>query len=135
MLEVLANRRYLGGSRYYPSPEMYLYLMSRLLDSDAALRSRAMPVFSERVKERVGVPADPVDRAMRVIVCCKLGIDAEVDLRELLAAQFPDGGWGVGWLYKYGTSGVKVGNRGVATALAIRAIQMATTRTTESVVL
>ena len=126
VLGVLANRLYLGGSRYYLSPEMYLYLTSRLLDSDAALRSRVTPMLSERVKERVGIPVDPVDRAMRIIVCCKLGLDTEVDLQELLAAQHADGGWGIGWLYKYGRSGVRIGNRGVATALAIRAIQMAT---------
>lgn len=126
VLEVLVNRRYMSGSRYYLSPEMYLYLMSRLLDSDAALCSRAMPVFRERMKERVGIPVDPVDRAMRLIVCCKFGIENDVDLPELLAAQLADGGWGVGWLYKYGRSGVNIGNRGVSTAFAVRAIRMAT---------
>lgn len=126
VLEVLSDRRYLDGSRYYCSPEMYLYFMSRLLDSNEALRARAMPAFVERVKERVGGQADPLDRAMRVIVCCKFGVEYDVDLRVLLTEQLSDGGWGLGWLYKYGKSGVRIGNRGVTAAFAIRAIQMAT---------
>jgi hypothetical protein len=37
--------------------------------------------------------------------------------------QGEDGGWGTGWVYRYGSSGIQIGNRGVTTALAINAIK------------
>ncbi|KAH9833010.1 Haloacid dehalogenase-like hydrolase-domain-containing protein [Rhodofomes roseus] len=127
VIEVLDQRGYMNGSRYYTSPDTYLYFMSRLLACpfDESLQDRAMPIFVDRVKERVGVPGEPIDLAMRVIVCCRLGINDEVDLKKLIAAQLCDGGWSEGWLYKYGISGVKIGNRGLTTALAVHAIQLA----------
>ncbi|KAH9934359.1 HAD-like protein [Fomitopsis serialis] len=132
VIDVLVHRSYMDGSRYYTSPDAYLYFMSRLLASpfDPALHGRAMPIFVERVQERIDAPGDPTELAMRVIVCCRLGIDNAVDLQKLLAMQLRDGGWGVGWLYKYGSSGIKLGNRGLTTALAITAIELASMQKT-----
>ena len=38
--------------------------------------------------------------------------------------QEEDGGWPSGWFYKYGSSGVRIGNRGFTTALAINALNV-----------
>ncbi len=59
---------------------------------------------------------------MRILTCSVLNLDCGIDRRALLDAQGEDGGWEAGWLYKYGSTGVKIGNRGVTTALAVRAI-------------
>lgn len=45
------------------------------------------------------------------------------DLMALKDLQCADGGWEIGWLCKYGNSGVELGNRGVCTAFAVKAIQ------------
>lgn len=44
-------------------------------------------------------------------------------LMALKDLQCSDGGWEIGWLCKYGSSGVELGNRGVCTAFAVKAIQ------------
>ena len=59
---------------------------------------------------------------MRVIVGAAVGLRLERDLAALLPLQYEDGGWEPGWIYKYGSSGIKIGNRGLTTALALNAI-------------
>jgi hypothetical protein len=99
--------------------------MARLLEqikgteADLSLR----PIFRERVQERIGSEGDALALAMRVLACASVGIRDEMDLRTLLALQKEDGGWEVGWMYKYGSSGVNIGNRGLTAALAINAIE------------
>jgi hypothetical protein len=46
----------------------------------------------------------------------------ERDLAALLPMQCEDGGWELSWVYKYGSSGLKIGNRGLTTAFALNAI-------------
>jgi hypothetical protein len=60
---------------------------------------------------------------MRVLACASVGIRDEMDLRTLLNLQQEDGGWGAGWMYKFSSSGIAIGNRGLTTALAINAIE------------
>lgn len=45
-------------------------------------------------------------------------------MKRLLDLQGDDGGWQVGYMYKYGRTGLKFGNRGLTTALAVRAVEM-----------
>ena len=51
-----------------------------------------------------------------------VGVRLERDLVEILRMQEEDGGWAPCWIYKYGSSGVKIGNRGLSTAFALKAI-------------
>ncbi|KAG5635632.1 hypothetical protein H0H81_010566 [Sphagnurus paluster] len=123
--EVLRNRAYLEGTRYYETPECFLFFTSRLLErsSDHELHAMLMPLLKERVQERIGAEGDALALAMRIIISDFIGITNEVDLRALLPLQCEDGGWEIGWMYKYGSSGIRIGNRGLATALAIKAIK------------
>ena len=59
---------------------------------------------------------------MRALACQTLGIDSRVNVNALLRSQSNDGGWGPGSLSRYGTTGTLIGNRGVTTAFAIKAI-------------
>jgi hypothetical protein len=59
---------------------------------------------------------------MRVLAGAAVGLRMERDLAALLPLQCEDGGWEPSWVYKYGTSGIKIGNRGLTTALALNAI-------------
>ncbi|EAU91227.1 hypothetical protein CC1G_06862 [Coprinopsis cinerea okayama7 len=121
--EVLLNRAYLDGTRYYMNAECFLYCFHRLLDcTDDEDIQRLRPLFTERVQERIGAEGDAMALAMRIIVCNYLGLHNEIDMRTLLALQCEDGGWEMGWIYKYGASGLKIGNRGLTTALAVDAI-------------
>jgi hypothetical protein len=131
VIEVLRNRAYMGGTRYYETPECFLYFVSRLLcrTGDQELHLTLKPLLKERVHERVGADGDSITLAMRILTCDLVGIRDEVDLRALRSLQCIDGGWDVGYMFKYGSSGIRIGNRGLSTALAIKAIECMSTPT------
>ena len=123
----LERGRHLEGTRYYPSPDAFLFFASRLLErsADEQLHARLVPLVTRHLRERVGIMGDPMELAMRVLVCRQFGVANEVDLTRLIEMQCRDGGWEVGWLYRFGSSGIKAGSRGLTTALAIKAIEAA----------
>lgn len=127
VIDVLRHRAYIDGTRYYHTPEAFLYFFTRLLDTakDPALRTRVRLLLAERLQERVGAPGDAMALAMRIIACAEVGIRNNVDMRKLLSLQLEDGSWGAGELYHYGKTGISIGNEGLATAFAIRAIESA----------
>ena len=123
--DVLERRIYLEGTRYYPSPDCCLGFFTRLLQysgSETYLRDTLGPLLKEGLKERVGKDGSVLDLAMRITACDRMGIECEQDRRALAESQRPDGGWDLGWMYRYGSTGIRIGNRGVSTALAMRAI-------------
>jgi len=124
VLGVLEHRAYLDGTRYYETAECFLFFSARLLHKvrDEAVHARLAHLLRERVLERAGSSGDALALAMRVLVGAAVGLRLERDLRELLPLQCEDGGWGPSWIYKYGSSGIKIGNRGLTTALALNAI-------------
>lgn len=122
--DVLLNRTYIHGTRYYPSPDCCLFFIGRLLQSSADdhLKKTLNSLLQERTQERVGQSGSALDLAMRILTCSALGLNCDTDRRALLDLQCEDGGWEGGWLYGYGSTGIKLSNRGVTTALAIKAI-------------
>ncbi|RDX55002.1 hypothetical protein OH76DRAFT_856104 [Lentinus brumalis] len=120
----LKNRAYIDGTRYY-FRECVLYFIGRLLETsdDAHLHEVLEDLLRERVKELIGAPGDAIALAFRVVTCASLGVKNEIDMRNLLPLQQEDGGWEIGWIYKYGISGMKIGSRGYTTAMAIKAIE------------
>lgn len=80
------------------------------------------PLFKERCQERVGTSCDALSLAMRLHCCTRLGLKAETDFYALLEMQQPDGGWDGGQIYHF-SSGLPIGNRGVATSIAVQAIR------------
>ncbi|KAI0346711.1 HAD-like protein [Trametopsis cervina] len=125
VLDVLKNRAYLDGTRYYTSPDSFLYFLARLLKvtPDVSLREALRPLLEERLRESIGAPGDALALSMRIIACSTLAARNEVDLRKLLPMQLEDGSWGPGNIYKYGSSGIGIGNCGLSTAVALKAIQ------------
>ncbi|OJA11699.1 hypothetical protein AZE42_02093 [Rhizopogon vesiculosus] len=122
--EVLLHRAYLDGTRYYATPECFLYFLGRLLETsnDAYLAGYLKPLLIERIQERIGAKGDALALSMRLCLCACLGLRNDVDLRTLLPLQCDDGGWEIGWIYKFGSSGISIGNRGLTTSLAMKAI-------------
>ena len=80
-------------------------------------------MLKERIKERIGAEGNSSALSMRIITCDSVGIRDEVDLRKLLTLQCEDGGWEIGWIYRLGVSRICIGNRGLSTALAIKAVE------------
>ena len=123
--EVLLHRAYEGGSRYYLSADCFLFFMSRLLQRavDPAVQNRFRPLFIERIRERVGAAGDSMDIAFRILAASTVGVQCPRDLERLTSAQCDDGGWDLCWFYQFGSTGLRAGNRGLTTALAVKAIE------------
>ncbi|KAH9054307.1 hypothetical protein EDB87DRAFT_1689311 [Lactarius vividus] len=123
---VLEHRAYLDGTRYYETAECFLFFAAQLLratpDLNLHAATRPTPASAHRGASQAPRPA------MRSRLPCGFSREASSacaslhDLALLLPLQCEDGGWGPGWMYKYGSSGVKIGNRGLNTALALNAI-------------
>ncbi|EXJ85862.1 hypothetical protein A1O1_06231 [Capronia coronata CBS 617.96] len=125
--DVLFYRAYLDGTYYYPTGDVFLYLFSRLLTAnpESDMYRRTASLLRERLQERIGTSGDALELAMRVIACLDMGIKNEVDLKRLETSQQEDGGWEVGWLCQTGKTSLEIGNRGLTTAMAVKAIEMA----------
>lgn len=121
---VLLHRAYIQGTRYYSSPDVCLFYFGRLYQSsdDVHLTTRVGPLLKERTQERVGLSGSALDLAMRILTCDLLDIDCGRDRRALIDLQCEDGSWKAGSMYRFGSTGVNVGNRGVTTAMALKAI-------------
>ena len=121
---VLLDRTYIQGTHYYPSPDCCLFYFGRLLQSSDDVHLQAMlgPLLKERMQERVGQSGNALDLATRILTCSSLDLNCDIDRRALLDLQCEDGGWNAGWMYTYGSTGMKIGNRGVTTAMAVKAI-------------
>jgi hypothetical protein len=92
------------------------------MQSSSRVRHRFEPVFKERITEQFGVEGDSLALAMRVLAAATVGLVGRSDMNKLLSMQQEDGSWTKGWFYKYGSSGVMIGNDGLTTALVIKAI-------------
>ena len=122
---VLFYRAYLDGTYYYPTSEVFLYLFSRLLlaNLDSDIYRSTSSLLRERLQERVGSPGDALELALRVIACIDMGVKNEVDLKRLEGMQEEDGAFPIGWLCQTGKISLRIGNKGVTTAFAVKAIE------------
>lgn len=126
---VLLHRAYLEGTRYYISPDCFLFFITRLLTfaKDPQVHARlGGDLFRARVQERINMPGDGLALAMRIVAANFVGLSSEVrvgDFERLLEYQCEDGGWDDAWIYQYGMRDIKFGNRGFTTAVAIQAVR------------
>ena len=88
---------------------------------DVQLKIMLGPLLKKRMQERVGQSGSALGLAMRIITCSSLGLKCRTDRRALLDLHCEDGGWKAGWMYRYGSTGVELGNWGVTTAIAVKA--------------
>ena len=120
---VLAHRAFEHGTLYYHSGDAFLYFLSRLLHTAAAVRDRFKPLFTSRIQYRFGAPGDALALSMRVLAASSIGLCDVQDYERLLALQEEDGSWPLGWFYRNGSSGILTGNQGLTTAMAVAAIK------------
>ncbi|OQE24450.1 hypothetical protein PENSTE_c007G06363 [Penicillium steckii] len=125
MQNILLNRAYIHGTRYYQSPEWFLYYTTRLLTycNDASIRERFDAPLRKRLRERIGFKGDAFCLGMRLMSCNFLGIENMVDKEELMSMQQEDGGWEASAMYLFPTQKKQIGNRGTTTAYAVKALQ------------
>ncbi|KAI5465254.1 HAD-like domain-containing protein, partial [Mariannaea sp. PMI_226] len=123
VIQCLATRAYQHGTRHYTTAESFLYFTALWYSEcgSASLRSKLDLLLRDALIERVHVPVNPLALAMRIAACQAVGIDQRmlhIDINMLLEIQDRDGGWPPGHFCRFGSTGDKVGNRGITTALA-----------------
>ncbi|KAH6908742.1 HAD-like domain-containing protein [Coprinopsis sp. MPI-PUGE-AT-0042] len=102
------------------SPRLARLLMKT---KDDELKNALFPLLKKRVEARKDLEVDAMTLALRLMACNFVGVKNQEAVDKLLSLQCEDGGWELGWIYKYGSSGWLIGNRGLTTAYAIKAIQ------------
>lgn len=119
----LDSSSYLNGSRYYHSPDSFLYFMNRLT---------RFPELAEEIKnklplhleQRLGKTEYPLDLAMRISVAGSLGISNELERERLLQLQEKDGSWSADALFHYGSKQGYFGSKAITTAFSMKALKM-----------
>ncbi|KAH8996495.1 hypothetical protein EDB86DRAFT_1003670 [Lactarius hatsudake] len=108
------------GTRYYETAECFLFFAAQFLRAtpDPNLHARHAQLLRARIiKERTGAASGDSARGKRRRACA-----SRTTSRTSCRCSARTGGWGPSWIYKYGSSGVKIGNRGPATALVLNAV-------------
>lgn len=121
---ILKHQGYVDGTLYYDGIDTFFFFLSRLLQVSTSVRQRFGPLFIRRVSEQFGRPGSSLMLAMRIIAAGTVHLHDSRDYSQLLMNQDSDGSWKDGWMYKYGASGVLIGNVGLTTALAVQAIKV-----------
>lgn len=75
------------------------------------------------VHARMGCDKNTLGALLRLLSANALGIENQRDLTTILDAQQDDGGWETAWLWRFGKESIKIGSRGVPTAMAVKGIQ------------
>lgn len=125
LCRLLRTDAYLLGSRYYPSPDWFLYILADL----SARRPREpglhemRHLVASRVQERAGCDTNVIGASLRLLNAQALGMESRRDLDTVLGSQKMDGGWERTWLWTYGKEPKEVGGRGVVTAMAVNGIR------------
>lgn len=134
MTSIVRTRAYESGSRYYTHPDWFLYLLADLCalqEKNGPSKSRAdlselKTLLKLRLAEREGSSrwCDAWSAALRMAAGQALGMANNWrDLEILVRAQQVDGSWGLdSWVFRFG-HGIKVGNTGMVTAMAVKALK------------
>jgi hypothetical protein len=117
--EVLRERLYSFGTRYYPRPENFLFFLTRLVMDFPDLFERLHGELRSAVLECRGASAYPLDRAQWLSSMTRLGLPVEAEMSSFMTLQRPDGTWPVDAFFRYGRSGVFFGTEMVTTAMAV----------------
>jgi hypothetical protein len=119
---VLAERRYLAGTRYYPSPDAFLHFLARAVTRTCATRERFGESLRAALEERAGCSDDAMELAMRILGCHRLGLRNTGDVALLLEQQRNDGSWPPRALYRFGRRHGYFGSTALTTAFAVAAL-------------
>ncbi len=120
---VLIEEDYLDGTRYYHSPDSFLYFVGRVVHHAPETHALLLEPLKEAVRKRQGQTSYVIDVAQRVLLSTWLGIDDGGELRRLAQMQTGGGTWDADALFRYGRKKIYFGGRVLGTAFAMAAIE------------
>ena len=121
VFDFLENNAFLHGTRYYPSPDAFLYFLSRLVRDFPKTRPRFLNGLMEAFYERREHTSTFVDLALRTAALDNLNIRNMAYHRKVLSSQTPGGYWQASPFFKYGRKNLYFGGAPLSTGLGIRA--------------
>ena len=112
------------GTRYYPSPELFLLFLSRLVTDYPAARPHFYDTLRRCVQERLNSaePTTSLELAARVIAGRQLALDVGRETAALVETQGLDGAWPAAPCFRYGRTPRYFGSEALATTLAASAL-------------
>lgn len=120
--QVLVERSFTKGTRYYHSPDTFLYFAARLVRRFPVLHGKLLKPLREALVERQGATEFPLDVAQRVIAARWLRVPSNESVR-LVELQDADGCWPADSLFRYGRKRIYFGSRALTAAFALCAIR------------
>jgi len=123
IFEHLRTQAYLEGTRYYPSPDIFLYFLARLVNTFPYFRKRYENQLKEALQTRIGNSKLPLDLAARVITARVLGISNDFEEHRLILMQKDSQGWSADAFFKFGTRYGFFGCNALTSAFAIKALE------------
>lgn len=123
IFKVLDTRAFRDGTHYYPSPDVFLYYVSRLLRKAPNLRQRFGHVLRDCVLERTEAGGDALALASRLIAAARCGVRNDRNMERLLALQREDGSWEAGVVYQFTRVSGVAWHQGLTVSLAVLAIE------------
>lgn len=121
LMETLRTGDFQSGTRYYHSPDSFLYFMGRLAKFPE-LSDKMKAELAEQLEQRIGKTEYPLDLAMRTALADSLGINNDLEKQKLLKLQEQSGSWPADALFRYGGKEIYFGSKAVATAFSIQGL-------------
>jgi hypothetical protein len=134
LYQTLENKAYLNGTLYYPSPDAFLYFLSRAISVSPAALRRFENLLAMRIRERFGATSRPLDLAMRILAADRINL-LQIEEDQLLEIILPekqkleklqrkeDGAWPKDALFKTGRMDIYFGSKALTTAFAVKALE------------
>jgi hypothetical protein len=123
IFEHIRTQAYLAGTRYYPSPDIFLYFLARLINKFSYFRERFGDQLRQSLKTRIGHTQLPLDLAARVITAKVAGISNKTDEDGLIRSKNGCDGWPADAFFRFGTRHGFFGCEALTTAFAIKALK------------
>lgn len=120
----LNTKAYLKGSRYYPSPDMFLFSVSRLIPLSQKFRMIFYMPLKQALKDRLNSTYCPLDLSFRILTSKKLQLQPnQEEVERLQQLQNKNGSWPLASFFKCGKKDVIFGSQELTTAFAIKALE------------
>lgn len=121
VLATLHHDAFLQGTRYYPSPDAFLYFVGRIPRFAPRTASVLRAPLRRAVRLRQGTTAYTIDLAQRVLLSAWLDTDDAGEGERLLALREAGGTWATDALFRYGRREIYFGSPALASAFAVAA--------------
>jgi hypothetical protein len=120
----LQTSEYLNGSRYYNSPDAFLFAINRIANKFPMFKKRFKKSLYESINNRIKKAEHPLDIAMTIIVAKSFDINTKSYKNKLINLQNSNGSWPADALFRFGSVEKYFGSQALSTAYAIRALEL-----------